>query len=795
MKIEILQYDPNLIDASPYQVREHFEEGALNELAASIREHGIVQPLTARESPTDPARLELVAGERRLRAARLAGLETVPVIVHELNDRQAQEIVLIENLQRSDLTVSEEARGYRKALDLRDDEGKPVYTQESLAAKIGKPLSHVTDRLKLLLCPDFLITAVESREVSLSTAMLVGRIPDPQERHKAAKRVLHPTIQEVPLNYEQTREMIREEFMVSLQKPGFDIEDEGLVPAVIEGGERVMGGACLTCPFCVDAGSGENARSRNSEIGSDDAAGSSGALKRGAPHLLCTLPKCYQKKQEAAWKIVRRQAEEQGMRVIEGDPAVKLFSRYGGNLVHDAPYVQLDDKPGYDAIGQLAYENKKTYRSLLKKADIEVVVARHPQTGRRVELVDRKVAATMVKAKLKNTDPEKVIRSQDEAEAAKKEQRQQEIRKQKLEKIILHESVSDLQAAIDRKGLGVDDLGYVFQMALDNSGADGMQFFKEWLELKMPKGTASGVRDYESSIIETVSTKATTPQGWLSFVVVALLARQLRWSGSAGEDLQELLQRMGVKPEEIERRAEAILNATTGGKKKMADHQVAPVRHEFRFGEEDAFLTALMGEKIEKGFSHIFVLTMENESGAEGKKKPGSFIEIRIKHDAAGDFYAKWSWNYDGRSHGQWGVFVHSFSDRSFCVAAALGALRSEFEKSAEPRLTRNKLRLGVLITSFCGTHNLLVHDYIHDTEVPTESADAGAAQGQIDIPAAGEIDPKTADEGTQVHKIGAGEWTYADCLGTSPKKGTPERTDYDRRRLRLMRLVKKQAA
>jgi ParB/RepB/Spo0J family partition protein len=558
MKIEILQYDPNLIDASPYQVREHFEEGALNELAASIREHGIVQPLTARESPTAPARLELVAGERRLRAARLAGLETVPVIVHELNDRQAQEIVLIENLQRSDLTVSEEARGYRKALDLRDDEGKPVYTQASLAAKIGKPLSHVTDRLKLLLCPDFLITAVESREVSLSTAMLVGRIPDPQERQKAAKRVLHPTIQEVPLNYEQTREMIREDFMVSLQKPGFDIEDEGLVPAVIEDGERVMGGACASCMYCVDK-AGENARARNSE----------GGLVPGE-HYMCTLPKCYQKKQEAAWKIVRRQAEEQGMRVIEGDPAVKLFSRYGGHLVHDAPYVQLDDKPDYDEIGQLAYENKKTYRSLLKKTDIEVVLARHPQTGRRVELVDRKLAATMVKAKLKNTDPEKVMRGEEKAEAEKKEQRKEEIRKLKLEKIILHESVSDLQAAIERKGLGVDDLSYVFEIALDNSGADGMQFFKDWLELKMPKGTASGVRDYEQSIIETVRAKATTPQGWLSFVVVALLARQLRWRGVAAEDLQELLQRMGVKPEEIKRRAEAILNATTGGKKKQA---------------------------------------------------------------------------------------------------------------------------------------------------------------------------------------------------------------------------------
>lgn len=121
--IEIIHYAVALIDPSPYQVREHFDAESLQELANSIKEHGIIQPLTARVSPQDPARLELVAGERRWRAAGLAGLDTVPVIVRELSDLAAQEIVLIENLQREDLTVSEEARGYQKALSLVGPDG------------------------------------------------------------------------------------------------------------------------------------------------------------------------------------------------------------------------------------------------------------------------------------------------------------------------------------------------------------------------------------------------------------------------------------------------------------------------------------------------------------------------------------------------------------------------------------------------------------------------------------------------------------------------------------------------
>ena len=556
-QIEIIHFPPSLIDPSPYQVRERFEEEALSELAESIREHGIIQPLTARVSPADGGRLELVAGERRLRAAKLAALEAVPVIVHELSDRAAQEIVLIENLQREDLTVSEEAKGYRKALDLRDDAGQPVYTQESLAKKIGKPLSHVRDRLSMLLCPAFLVQAVESGEVAISTAMLVGRIPEEKAREAAAKRVLRPQIQEVPLNYEQTREMIKEEFMVSLQKPGFDKEDEQLLPVVMENGVRVMGGSCVGCPFRSD---GDASRPRNSVGGNEGNKVQVGTVD------LCTMPGCFRKKQDAAWKILAQHAEAQNVRVIQGDGAREIFSKYGNGLNHDAAYVMLDEKPGYDDIGNGCYENKKTFRSLLKGAEVEIVIARHPVTGQRVELAEKKAARLIAKAKLKGGDVAAEIHDQASAEAAKKDQRKEELRAQKLERITLHEGLTDLAEAIGRKGMDADQLSYLFQVTLDHSGADGFKIIKDWLELKMPKGAAASVRDYEADIIKVIGERATTPQQWLGYIVVATLAKSLRWSGLQDEDLEHFWGLYGIKKEQLERRAVAILDA--GTKKK-----------------------------------------------------------------------------------------------------------------------------------------------------------------------------------------------------------------------------------
>ncbi len=134
----------HLIVANPYQPRERFEEEALEELTASIREMGILSPLLVRKREAGGAGYQLVAGERRFRAAQRAGLKTVPVLVRDMDDLEALEIALVENLQRKDLNIIEEADGYQR---LADEFG---LTQEKIAQRVGKARATVANALRLL---------------------------------------------------------------------------------------------------------------------------------------------------------------------------------------------------------------------------------------------------------------------------------------------------------------------------------------------------------------------------------------------------------------------------------------------------------------------------------------------------------------------------------------------------------------------------------------------------------------------------------------------------------------------
>ena len=136
------------INTGPWQPRRVFAQDALAELADSIRQKGIVQPILVRPSPDRPTRFELIAGERRWRAAQLAQLHMVPAIVRDFTDAQAYEVALIENVQRADLSAIEEAQGYQKLLAHHD------YTQEQLSEIIGKSRSHIANLLRLLTLPE-----------------------------------------------------------------------------------------------------------------------------------------------------------------------------------------------------------------------------------------------------------------------------------------------------------------------------------------------------------------------------------------------------------------------------------------------------------------------------------------------------------------------------------------------------------------------------------------------------------------------------------------------------------------
>lgn len=163
------------------QPRTYFDPEALEELADSIREHGVIQPITVRR--TDGDYYEIIAGERRWRAARMADLREIPAVVIDADDRKAAELAMVENLQREDLSPIEEARGYRSLMDACG------YTQEAAAARVGKSRPVVANALRLLNLPESAQRLMEERKLPLSHARIVLSLESAEDMERAAAEI------------------------------------------------------------------------------------------------------------------------------------------------------------------------------------------------------------------------------------------------------------------------------------------------------------------------------------------------------------------------------------------------------------------------------------------------------------------------------------------------------------------------------------------------------------------------------------------------------------------------------
>ena len=170
------------VEPNPDQPRQDFDEEELQALSESIATHGVIQPLTVREMPNDY--YQIIAGERRWRASRMAGLQDIPAIVMEVDDRTATELALIENLQRQDLNPVEEAMGYQS---LMEDYG---LTQEEVSTQVGKSRSTVANALRLLnLCPDVL-EKLRSGELTAGHARAVLSLKTEKQQKEAAQKII-----------------------------------------------------------------------------------------------------------------------------------------------------------------------------------------------------------------------------------------------------------------------------------------------------------------------------------------------------------------------------------------------------------------------------------------------------------------------------------------------------------------------------------------------------------------------------------------------------------------------------
>lgn len=196
----IVNINVELIFANTYQPRKYFDENSLNELAQSIKSYGIIQPLSVRK--IEENKYELVAGERRFRAAKIAGLKVVPAMIIDISDRESAAIALLENLQRENLNFMEEAEAYYNLIKNHD------YTQEQLAISIGKKQSTISNKLRLLKLNKSIRDIILQNSLTERHARALLKLPDEEFQMKILKVVI-----DKQFNVKKTEELIEKELI------------------------------------------------------------------------------------------------------------------------------------------------------------------------------------------------------------------------------------------------------------------------------------------------------------------------------------------------------------------------------------------------------------------------------------------------------------------------------------------------------------------------------------------------------------------------------------------------------
>ncbi len=179
---DIVEIPLSEIRSNPYQPRQEFDEQSLNEFAQSIKEHGVIQPIIVKKSIKG---YELIAGERRTRASKIAGKETIPAIIRDLSDQEMMEIALIENIQREDLNPLEEAEAFAKIINSSN------ITQEEAAKKFGKSRSYITNLLGLLRLPDKTKKYVQENKISMGHARVLSKLSDTMQIDELATKIIN----------------------------------------------------------------------------------------------------------------------------------------------------------------------------------------------------------------------------------------------------------------------------------------------------------------------------------------------------------------------------------------------------------------------------------------------------------------------------------------------------------------------------------------------------------------------------------------------------------------------------
>jgi len=349
---KVQEIDLGSIKESGTNPRQGYDEGKLKELAESIKEKGVLQPILVR--PHENNGYQIVFGHRRLRAARLAGLKLIPAMVKVMNDQTVLEAQLIENCNREDIHPLEEAEGYRQLMKLYK------YTAEDLAIKVGKSKAYVYARLKLSELPTEAKKKFHDGKLNPSTALLIARIPNPKLQIQATKEITSVRWSGEVMSYREAANHIQQRYMLRLSQAPFPTADAKLYP---------QAGPCSTCPKRTG-----NQKELFSDIKSAD---------------VCTDPDCFAEKKNRSRQKTIAEARAKGQTVLDEKETKKVF--YVGNQVTSASgYFDLVDRCWDDP-------KNRNWQKLLGKNMPEVILAIDP-TGKIHQVVRQGDARKALKA-------------------------------------------------------------------------------------------------------------------------------------------------------------------------------------------------------------------------------------------------------------------------------------------------------------------------------------------------------------------------------------------------------------
>lgn len=492
------------IAPSPTNPRRIFPDAYLEQLAESIAKVGVLQELTVRLLPTSRqaecpgVTHELVLGECRWRAARLAHEIKVPVQVVDWDRDQVIEAQLVENAHRRDLHPLEEADTYARLLTL------PGYTEERVADRTGQKVSHVRERLRLTKLAPRVRELFQIGKLGLEVALLIGRLPAIEALQVEAAEQIAAGEREGgwdafdgerradttrPMSISEARDVLRARFMTRLERATWELDDAALVPAA---------GACATCPKRTG-----NQRELFADVKSPD---------------VCTDPTCFRAKTDAAFKVAADAAKARGLKVLPDKEAKAVFGQHVHNTGHtevkyDAKLVTLDSELPYPYSG--AGGSKKTWRSVLKGVPDAppVVLAKDPLTGAARELVD-KAAALKAAQKAGKLKREREPAADPGAAKKEREARAREAERKRVEDAAFTRVCAEiglgkapkLERALWRWiALALEDLGHAAERVLERRGLikEGELAKREVIERFTSKATIDELRGFVLEVLVT----------------------------------------------------------------------------------------------------------------------------------------------------------------------------------------------------------------------------------------------------------------------------------------------------